>query len=256
MSGPGRVDQWGHLTCVPHCGNTPETDGFFPCTPAGVHIEPDKAWQGHYICDACGLIYPPLPDGPAEVWPIGRSVGPEQTPDQVLVAEYMLQDLLLSYDADDTRHRDLSSQIEARFGPDALENTACKATGWHMSSTDIAMWPVAGWDDCFRWLTGEITLDNWETHYPEQAAAIARHRAERASRETRYRVTVDEHSRAFREYTHAELVALGVDLTQITQGRGTQTIPADAFDLDGSLHEDLEQHRDTVGTVLTVEVLT
>lgn len=44
-------------TC-PHCGNTADSDGFFPSTPQGVEMEPtlDSDWAGHYVCGQCGDV--------------------------------------------------------------------------------------------------------------------------------------------------------------------------------------------------------
>jgi hypothetical protein len=42
--------------CV--CGNTPSSDGFFPCDANGNEVEPTLAsgWSGIYICARCGRI--------------------------------------------------------------------------------------------------------------------------------------------------------------------------------------------------------
>jgi len=42
------------LVCV--CGNTPTSDGFYPCDQNGNEIEPVKGWQDLYVCDRCGRI--------------------------------------------------------------------------------------------------------------------------------------------------------------------------------------------------------
>jgi hypothetical protein len=43
--------------CV--CGNTPDSDGFFPCDEQGEFIEPtlDSDWNGLYVCDRCGQLH-------------------------------------------------------------------------------------------------------------------------------------------------------------------------------------------------------
>ena len=43
------------LTCV--CGNRTYSDGFYPCNKNGEQTEPDKEWEGLYVCDRCGKIY-------------------------------------------------------------------------------------------------------------------------------------------------------------------------------------------------------
>lgn len=47
------VDEW---TCL--CGNVPETDGFWPCTPRGREVEPTlTAWDGKHVkCLRCRRI--------------------------------------------------------------------------------------------------------------------------------------------------------------------------------------------------------
>lgn len=44
---------------VCNCGNTPETNGFFPCDSSGNEIEPtlDSNWDGLYVCAKCKEIY-------------------------------------------------------------------------------------------------------------------------------------------------------------------------------------------------------
>jgi hypothetical protein len=45
------------FVCV--CGNTPDSDGFFPCDEAGRIIEPtaDSDWDGLYVCERCGQLH-------------------------------------------------------------------------------------------------------------------------------------------------------------------------------------------------------
>lgn len=40
------------------CGNTSSGDGFFPCTPDGVEVEPtEELWDGvHYVCASCRRV--------------------------------------------------------------------------------------------------------------------------------------------------------------------------------------------------------
>jgi hypothetical protein len=40
------------------CGNTPDSDGFFPCDKEGNEMEPviGSAWAGLYVCGGCGRI--------------------------------------------------------------------------------------------------------------------------------------------------------------------------------------------------------
>jgi hypothetical protein len=39
------------------CGNTPTSDGFYPCTPEGAECEPTPEWAGYYWCARCdGVI--------------------------------------------------------------------------------------------------------------------------------------------------------------------------------------------------------
>jgi hypothetical protein len=45
------------LHCL--CGNTPDSDGFYPCLPDGTEVEPDDGgpWGGKlYVCAGCGRI--------------------------------------------------------------------------------------------------------------------------------------------------------------------------------------------------------
>ncbi len=46
-------DSW---VCI--CGNTPTSDGFFPCNESGNEMEPTKGsgWAGLYVCAQCGRI--------------------------------------------------------------------------------------------------------------------------------------------------------------------------------------------------------
>src|SRR5882724_425750 len=45
-------DAW---ICV--CGNTPCSDGFYPCNEKGVEVEPDARWTTNcYVCAKCGRI--------------------------------------------------------------------------------------------------------------------------------------------------------------------------------------------------------
>lgn len=46
-------DDWRCL-----CGNTPHTDGFYPCDSAGNRVEPvPEAWGGLlYVCERCDRI--------------------------------------------------------------------------------------------------------------------------------------------------------------------------------------------------------
>jgi hypothetical protein len=44
-------------TC--ECGNTPGDQGFYPCDPKGVQVEPNVGWCGLYVCDECGAIIEP-----------------------------------------------------------------------------------------------------------------------------------------------------------------------------------------------------
>jgi len=39
--------------------NTPDSDGFFPCDEAGRIIEPtaDSDWDGLYVCERCGQLH-------------------------------------------------------------------------------------------------------------------------------------------------------------------------------------------------------
>ncbi|OJW82313.1 MAG: hypothetical protein BGO69_17135 [Bacteroidetes bacterium 46-16] len=46
-------DAW---VCI--CGNTPDSDGFYPCDVKGKEIEPDKTsgWNGLYLCHRCSRV--------------------------------------------------------------------------------------------------------------------------------------------------------------------------------------------------------
>jgi hypothetical protein len=48
---PGWPDAW---VCV--CGNTPDSDGFYPCDAKGDEMEPVEGWDGLYVCADCGRI--------------------------------------------------------------------------------------------------------------------------------------------------------------------------------------------------------
>jgi len=38
------------------CGNTPASDGFYPCDEAGNEMEPADGWKNLYVCNRCGRI--------------------------------------------------------------------------------------------------------------------------------------------------------------------------------------------------------
>lgn len=49
----GNDEAW---ICI--CGNTPESDGFYPCNTDGNEMEPTigSDWDGLYVCLNCGRI--------------------------------------------------------------------------------------------------------------------------------------------------------------------------------------------------------
>lgn len=95
-----------------------------------------------------------------------RSIAPAAFTDRDLVAEFMREDGELGYGVPDyERHAALDAEIKRRFGADATENTAEKSVAWHMSHEDLVRWPLESWDDCRKWLTGEINMTNYEEHY-------------------------------------------------------------------------------------------
>ena len=49
----GNDEAW---TCI--CGNTPDSDGFYPCDKEGNEMEPSKGsdWDNLYVCASCGRI--------------------------------------------------------------------------------------------------------------------------------------------------------------------------------------------------------
>ena len=47
----GWPDAW---VCI--CGNTPDSDGFFPCDAKGNEVEPVEGWKELYVCANCGRI--------------------------------------------------------------------------------------------------------------------------------------------------------------------------------------------------------
>lgn len=47
----GNEEAW---ICV--CGNTPTSDGFYPCDQNGNEMEPVKGWPDLYSCGRCGRI--------------------------------------------------------------------------------------------------------------------------------------------------------------------------------------------------------
>ena len=38
------------------CGNTPSSDGFYPCDEEGNEMEPVKGWNNLYVCARCRRI--------------------------------------------------------------------------------------------------------------------------------------------------------------------------------------------------------
>lgn len=156
----------GAITCL--CGNDPCGDGLFTCTAEGVHIEPTDTpgnqWQGHYICDSCGLIWRPNGLDTGRLFPTGSSRGPGQRSIQSLVVEFMAEDLVIAVAGGDSgRCGDIAEQLDEYFRGDAVvDRLAAKVTGWHMTSVETVLWPATEWADCWKWLTGELTLDNWQ----------------------------------------------------------------------------------------------
>jgi hypothetical protein len=51
------IDKHGAFKC--RCGNTPETDGAYPCQSDGTVVEPTpEEWDGNlYVCFGCDLIF-------------------------------------------------------------------------------------------------------------------------------------------------------------------------------------------------------
>ena len=47
----GNVEAW---ICI--CGNTPSSDGFYPCNEEGCEMEPEAGWRDLYVCGKCGRI--------------------------------------------------------------------------------------------------------------------------------------------------------------------------------------------------------
>jgi hypothetical protein len=47
----GSDDAW---ICI--CGNTPVSEGFYPCDKEGREVEPDAGWDDLYVCAKCGRI--------------------------------------------------------------------------------------------------------------------------------------------------------------------------------------------------------
>jgi len=45
------------ITCV--CGNTPRTNGFYPCDRQGNEMEPtlESSWDGLYVCAVCQQLH-------------------------------------------------------------------------------------------------------------------------------------------------------------------------------------------------------
>jgi len=41
---------------VCQCGNSPTSDGFFPCDEMGQEMEPVAGWRDLYVCNRCGAI--------------------------------------------------------------------------------------------------------------------------------------------------------------------------------------------------------
>lgn len=39
------------------CGNTADSDGFYPCDSDGLDVEPVGDWDGLYSCGRCGHLY-------------------------------------------------------------------------------------------------------------------------------------------------------------------------------------------------------
>jgi hypothetical protein len=38
------------------CGNTPTSDGFYPCDKDGNEVVPAEGWDNLYVCARCGRI--------------------------------------------------------------------------------------------------------------------------------------------------------------------------------------------------------
>jgi len=47
----GNKEAW---VCI--CGNTPSSDGFYPCDNDGNEMVPAEGWEGLYVCARCGRI--------------------------------------------------------------------------------------------------------------------------------------------------------------------------------------------------------
>ena len=47
----GNIEAW---ICI--CGNTPSSDGFYPCNEEGCEMEPEAGWRDLYVCGKCGRI--------------------------------------------------------------------------------------------------------------------------------------------------------------------------------------------------------
>jgi hypothetical protein len=47
----GNEEAW---ICI--CGNTPSSDGFYPCDEKGNEMEPVAGWNDLYVCARCGRI--------------------------------------------------------------------------------------------------------------------------------------------------------------------------------------------------------
>lgn len=45
----------GDIHC--DCGNTPCSEGFYPCNRKGQYVEPTPGWEGYYKCDRCGQLF-------------------------------------------------------------------------------------------------------------------------------------------------------------------------------------------------------
>ena len=54
--GPGNMRGCDTFLCVPGCGNTTGSFGFFPCDDAGADMDPSGAWKNRYRCDCCRRI--------------------------------------------------------------------------------------------------------------------------------------------------------------------------------------------------------
>jgi hypothetical protein len=76
--------------------------------------------------------------------------------DRRVFVEFMVEDMLIGItEGDSGRVGDLADEINARWGPDATENTAQYITGTKMTGMEMVLWAATEWKQVKRILKGK-----------------------------------------------------------------------------------------------------